>query len=179
MRPRPLLLAGVLTGLLTLGAPVSAAAEEDDDTSTVEITVVGGELEISVSSATRNLGTVENTPDGTIVRGGLGEVTVRDNRNAPQGSSWVATAVATELKPKKGPGISAGNIRYSAGDVDKQGNCTVRTSDTVTLNRSRAVVTASEITGNNVARWTPTISVKIPAGAVAGTYSGTVTHSVL
>jgi hypothetical protein len=178
MRPRPLLLAGVLTGLLTLGAPVYAAADEDD-TSTVEVTVVGGELEISVSSATRNFGTVENTPDGTIVRGGLGEVTVRDNRNAPEGSSWVATAVATELKPKKGAGISAVNIRYSAGDVEKQGNCTVRTSETVTLNRSRAVVSASEISGNNVASWTPTITLRIPPGAVAGTYRGTITHSVL
>jgi hypothetical protein len=31
----------------------------------------------------------------------------------------------------------------------------------------------------NTASWTPTISVKIPAGVVAGTYKGTVTHSVL
>jgi hypothetical protein len=178
MRPRALLLAGVLTGLLTLGAPAIAAADEDE-TSTVEVTVVAGELEISVKSATKNLGTVENSPDGTIVTGSLGEVTVRDNRNAPQGSSWVATAVATQLKAKKGRGISSGNIRYSPGKVDKEGTCTVRASGTVNLNRSRAVVTASEITGNNVASWTPTISVKIPAGAVTGTYSGTVTHSVL
>ena len=178
MRPRPLLLAGVLSGLLTLGAPVFAAAD-DDDTSTVEVTVVGGELEISVKSATKNLGTVENTPDGTIVTGSLGEVTVRDNRSAPEGSSWVATAVATELKPKKGRGISAGNIRYSAGTVDKQGTCTIRASESVTLNRPRPVVTASEISGNNVASWTPTIAVKLPPGLVAGKYTGTITHSVL
>ncbi len=177
MRPVPLLLAGVLTGSLTFGAPVLAAA--DDDTSTVEVTVVGGELEISVKSATRNLGTVENTRDGTIVRGSLGEVTVRDNRNAPEGSSWVATAVATDLKPNKGPGISAGNIRYNAGTVTKQGTCTIRAGETATLNRPRPVVTASQIRGNNVASWTPTITVKIPAGIVAGTYTGTITHSVL
>jgi hypothetical protein len=41
------------------------------------------------------------------------------------------------------------------------------------------VVTASEISGNNVASWTPTITVKIPAGVLAGTYTGTITHSVL
>jgi hypothetical protein len=177
MRPRRLLAAGILTGLLTLGSIAPASADDDDTTLTV--TVVGGELEISVNSATRNLGTVENTPDGTIVTGSLGEVTVRDNRNAPEGSSWVATAVATELKPKKGRGISAGNISYSPGRVDKQGTCTVRASETVNLKRSQAVVTASEISGNNVASWTPTISVKIPAGVVAGTYKGTITHSVL
>jgi hypothetical protein len=177
MRPRPLLLAGILSALFTLGTPVFAAA--DDDTSTLEVTVVGGELEISVKSATKDFGTVKNTAEGTFISGSLGEVTVRDNRNAPEGSTWVATAVATELKRQKSEGISAGNIRYSPGPVDKQGTCTVRASKTVTLNRSRAVVTATEISGNNTASWTPTISVKIPAGVVAGTYKGTVTHSVL
>jgi len=172
------LVAGVLSGLLTLGAPSIAAADEHD-TSTVEVTVTGGELEISVKSTTKNFGTVENTANGTIITGSLGEVTVRDNRNAPEGSSWVATAVATELKPTKGKGISASNIRYSPGKVAKQGTLTVRASGTVNLNRSRAVVTASEITGNNVASWTPTITLKIPAGVVAGTYKGTITHSVL
>ena len=178
MRPTRLLLAAVLTGLSILGAIVPAAAD-DDDTSTVEITVIGGELQISVKSATTNLGTVENTPNGTVVSGSLGEVTVVDNRNAPDGSNWVATASATELEPKKGPGISAGNIRYSAGTVAKQGTVTVQASETVTLNRARAVVTASKISGNNLASWTPSITVKIPAGVVAGTYIGTITHSVL
>jgi hypothetical protein len=179
MRPRPLVLAGVLTGLLTLGPTVPAAAEEDTDTSTLEVTVVGGELQISVESATKNLGTVENKAKGTVVSGSLGEVTVRDNRNAPDGSGWVATATATEMEPRKGPGIPASNIRYTPGTVDKQGTVTVQASKTVTLNRPRAVVTASEISGNNVANWTPTITIKIPPGVVAGTYKGTITHSVL
>ena len=177
MRLLCMLVAGVLAALATVGAPVPAAA--DDDTSTLKVTVIGGELEISVQSDTRTFGAVQNTPEGTVVSGSLGEVTVRDNRNAPDGSSWVATAVATELKPNKGPGISAGNIRYNAGTVTKQGTCTIRAGETATLNRARPVVTASQIRGNNVASWTPTITVKIPAGVVAGTYTGTITHSVL
>ena len=177
MRLRCTLAAGIFAASLTVGAPVTAAA--DDETSTLKVTVVGGELEISVKSDTRNFGTVENTPDGTIVSGSLGEVTVRDNRNAPEGSSWVATAVATELKPNKGRGISAANIRYHTGTVIKQGNCTIRAGETATLNHPRPVVTASQIRGNNVAIWTPTITVKIPAGVVAGTYTGTIAHSVL
>jgi hypothetical protein len=177
MKPRPLLIAGVLGGLLTLVTPVMAAA--DDDTSTLEVTVAGGELEISVKTETRDLGTVQNTSDGTIISGTLGMVTVRDNRNAAAGSSWVATAVATELRPKKGHGISAVNIQYRAGPVDKQGNCTIRASKAVTLSRSRAVVTATEISGNNTASWTPRITVSIPAGVVSGTYKGVITHSVL
>jgi hypothetical protein len=52
--------------------------------------------------------------------------------------------------------------------------CTVRTSETVTLNRWLAVVS-----GNNVVSCTPTITLRIPPGAVAGTSRGTITHSVL
>ena len=177
MRLRCMLAVGVLAAIVIVGAPVPAAA--DDDTSTVKVTVIGGELEISVKSETRDLGAVENTLQGVIVSGSLGEVTVRDNRNAPEGSSWVATAVATELKANKGRGISAANIRYNAGAVSKQGNCTIRAGEPATLNRARPVVTASQIRGSNVAVWTPTITVKIPAGVVAGTYTGTITHSVL
>jgi hypothetical protein len=177
MRPRRLLAAGILTGLLTLGSITPAAADDDDTTLTV--TVVGGELQISVKSATKNFGTVENTPDGTVVSGSLGEVTVLDNRNAPDGSNWVATASATKLESKKGSGISAGNVRYSAGTVNTEGTVTVQTSETVTLGRPRAVVTGSEISGNNQARWTPKITITIPAGVVAGTYTGTITHSIL
>jgi hypothetical protein len=33
-------------------------------------------------------------------------------------------------------------------------------------------------TGNNFATWNPTVSITLPAQAVAGTYSGTITHSV-
>jgi hypothetical protein len=32
--------------------------------------------------------------------------------------------------------------------------------------------------GSNAASWNPTLIVAIPAGAVAGLYTGTVTHSV-
>jgi hypothetical protein len=40
------------------------------------------------------------------------------------------------------------------------------------------VVTASEITGDNTATWSPTIRVSLPSGMAAGVYTGTITHSV-
>ena len=168
------------TGLLVVldGTVPAAADEEDTDTSPIAVTVTGGELQISVSSSTSNLGSVENTPDGTMISGQLGEVKVRDNRNAAADSGWVATAVATELTPKKGPGISPDNIRYDPGPIDKQGAVTIEAADSVTLDQARAVVTASEIGGNNVASWTPTITITIPAEITAGTYRGTISHSV-
>ncbi len=41
------------------------------------------------------------------------------------------------------------------------------------------VVTATGITGDNSATWNPTITVTVPGGTVAGTYSAVITHSVL
>jgi len=40
-------------------------------------------------------------------------------------------------------------------------------------------VTATGITGDNSATWNPTINVTIPGGTVVGTYSGTITQSIL
>jgi len=40
------------------------------------------------------------------------------------------------------------------------------------------VETATGVSGNNTAAWNPTITVTIPANALAGTYSTTISHSV-
>ncbi len=40
------------------------------------------------------------------------------------------------------------------------------------------VQTATGVSGTNTASWNPVIAVAIPAGALAGTYSTTITHSV-
>ena len=173
-----ILVVAALTGLVTLTGTGPAAAEDTGE-STIKVTVLGGELLISVSSATSNMGSVENTPRGTRVSGSIGEVTVRDNRNAPPGSSWVVTASATQLATPRGPGIPADNIRYRPGRLTTQGDVTATAADQVILNRARAVVTAREITGSNVVSWTPTVTVTIPPDVLAGTYTGTITHSVL
>jgi hypothetical protein len=40
-------------------------------------------------------------------------------------------------------------------------------------------VTATAINGYNTATWNPQITVTVSGGTVAGTYSATITHSVL
>jgi hypothetical protein len=40
------------------------------------------------------------------------------------------------------------------------------------------VQTATAVLGVNTATWNPSIAVTLPAGAQAGTYSATITHSV-
>ncbi|MEV0537710.1 hypothetical protein [Kitasatospora sp. NPDC050463] len=47
-----------------------------------------------------------------------------------------------------------------------------------TLDSSRTAYTLLAGTGNNSATWNPTLVAAIPAGAVNGIYTGTVTHSI-
>jgi len=46
------------------------------------------------------------------------------------------------------------------------------------MGASQTAYRATGTVGNNSASWSPTISVAVPAQAVAGTYSATITHSV-
>jgi hypothetical protein len=47
-----------------------------------------------------------------------------------------------------------------------------------TLGSSRTAFSATVVVGNNTAAWNPTVIINVPSAAVAGTYSGTITHSV-
>jgi hypothetical protein len=49
----------------------------------------------------------------------------------------------------------------------------------VDISGASAVVTATAVSGNNSATWTPTLDVTMPSTARAGAYSGTVTTSIM
>ena len=42
----------------------------------------------------------------------------------------------------------------------------------------QAVVSATNVDGNTTVTWNPAIQVTVPAGAVGGAYTATITHSV-
>ena len=46
------------------------------------------------------------------------------------------------------------------------------------LSANRTAFSLASGSGNNSASWNPTLIANVPAGAVAGTYTGTITHSV-
>lgn len=163
--------------VLALAHPMSASAKPSGD-STVTITVEGGGLQLSVARAPADLGSVEPTGDGTTISGALGQVTVTDQRNAAPGSTWVASVVATDFEAEHGPAIPASQVSYTAGRIRGTGTATLEANDPHDLKRARAAVTATEITGNNTARWTPTVHVHVPPGLEPGVYTGTITHSV-
>lgn len=164
-------------GMLLFGGLIPASAAPDDTSATV--TVTGGALEISVPTSAGSLGTSANTVDGGTISGSLGQVQVTDARSAAAGSGWVASVIATAFTPPAGPTIAAANVSYSAGPITKTGTATFTANNPGNLTGASPAVTASGITGDNSATWNPTISVHIPGGTVAATYSAVITHSVV
>jgi hypothetical protein len=171
--PRRVLIVSVV-GLLSLCAAVPAFAA-----TTATITITGGALEITVPTASADLGTLVNTVAGGTISGQLGVVQVNDARSAAAGSGWVASVISTAFTPAAGPAIAASAISYTAGAITKVGTATYTANDPGNLTGVSPAVTATGITGDNSATWNPTISVAVPGGTAAGVYSATITHSVL
>jgi hypothetical protein len=157
-------------------APVSAATT---GTTTATVTITGGALAITVPTNAGSLGSEANAVGGTTISGQLGEVQVSDARSAGAGAGWIASAISTAFTPAAGPTIGAANVGYSAGSVTKVGTATYTANDPASLVGVAPVVTATGITGDNSATWNPTINVAVPGGMAAGTYSATITHSLL
>jgi hypothetical protein len=174
MRTRSLLVA-VAAGLLSLGIALPASA----DTTTASVTVTGGTLTISAPAAAGSLGSIANSVSGGTISGTLGQVQVNDARSAAAGTGWVASVISTAFTPSAGPTIAASFVSYTAGTITKVGTATYTANNPLNLTGVSAAVTATGITGDNSATWTPTINVAVPGGTVATTYSAIITHSVV
>jgi hypothetical protein len=174
MRTRSLLVV-LAAGLLSLGIALPASA----DTTTASVTVTGGTLTISAPAAAGSLGSIANSVSGGTISGTLGQVQVNDARSAAAGSGWVASVISTAFTPSAGPTIAASFVSYTAGTITKVGTATYTANNPGNLTGVSAAVTATGITGDNSATWTPTINVAVPGGTVATTYSAIITHSVV
>jgi hypothetical protein len=174
MRTRSLLVVAA-AGMLSLGIALPASA----DTTTASVTVTGGTLTISAPAAAGSLGSIANSVSGGTISGTLGQVQVNDARSAAAGSGWVASVISTAFTPSAGPTIAASFVSYTAGTITKVGTATYTANNPGNLTGVSAAVTATGITGDNSATWTPTINVAVPGGTVATTYSAIITHSVV
>lgn len=174
MRMRTALVAATAT-VLTLGVTVPASAGPTSAT----VTVTGGVLAITVPVDAGSLGARSNTVGGGAISGPLGQVQVNDARSAAAGSGWVASVISTAFTPPAGPAIPASAVSYSAGSIAKTGTATYTANNPGNLTGVAPAVTATGITGDNSATWTPTISVAVPGGMAAGVYGATITHSVV
>jgi hypothetical protein len=147
----------------------------DPDT-TVTFSVLSGALSIS-APVSADLG---SGAPGTTISGALGAVTVTDDR-ALLSASWTTTASASDWTTGSGTPsetIPATDVGYDPGSITTTGTITA-TGTPITLSGTAApVVTGTSGVGDNTASWDPVLSVAVPAAAVGGTYTGTLTQSV-
>lgn len=174
---RTVLPAALCTALVvSAGSPASAAQTG----ATVTVTV--GALSLTVPADAGNLGTLANTLDGGTVSSSLGEVTVDDARSAGPEAGWVVSVVSTPFAlpdAPDAPPIPATGAAYTAGAIVTVGTVEVEANDPVDLSTLTPAVTATGITGDNSATWSPTITVTIPGSSLTGVYAATITHSVI
>ncbi|MCH7232035.1 hypothetical protein L0U85_14390 [Glycomyces sp. L485] len=178
LRLRLLLIAAAVVALLL--APVSVAAASH---TSLTVTVQSGSLAISVPEAA-DLGIVD---PATTASGQIGSVTVTDER-AQLTASWTASVSADAFttggaSPEET--IPTSDVRYWSGLATATSGVGVFTpaqplpANAVTLSTDRTAFTLTAGVGNNSASWNPTVLVDVPADAVAGVYTGAVTHTVL
>jgi hypothetical protein len=163
------------------GSEISATSAQarmesagDPDT-TMTFTVSSGELSMT-APASANFGT--GAPGDTLT-GHLGNVEVLDNR-AADNESWTATASETDFVNNNNSAdtIPASAATYSPGSITTTGTITVTGSNITLANGSQTVVAASSGSGDNTATWNPAIAILLPASAVSGGYTGTLSQSV-
>ena len=181
MRARHVLPLAIALAGAALGDPAAAAS----GTTTTTFVVTGGALAITVPASV-SLGTA--APGGTITAQ-MGTIQVTDNR-ALLAAAWTASVTTTSFTtggattPETVPiadvsywsGPSTASSLPSATGTFTPGQANAAAA--VVLSVSRTAFSLASGVGDNSLSWNPTMVVALPAAAVAGTYTGTVTHSV-
>jgi hypothetical protein len=162
---------GDLATSTTPNAPVGG-----DPATTVTFTVTVGSLAMT-APPTADLG---SGAPGTTISGPLGIVVVTDNR-ALLAAAWTATASSTAFTTGGGTPsetIPVGDATYSPGTPYTTGTITATPTNITLTGGAQTVVAGTAGVGNNTATWNPAIAVAVPAAAVGGLYTGTLTQSV-
>ena len=159
----------------------AATAGDPDTTVTFTVTSTGILSMTAPTSVFLGTGAV-----GTTISAPLGGVAVTDDR-ALDAASWTVTASATDWTTGAGTTVEtipAGDVTYDPGPITPSGTI-LTAGTTITLANAvtppaldPTVVAGTAGVGDNGATWDPTISVAVPASAVAGDYVGTLTQSV-
>lgn len=172
----------VLTGLaatalaITTIAGTAGVASAADTNVTFELG--GGGLAIAAPASSSLKGI---TPGGGSFSGSLGPVTVTDNRGALV-AKWTVSVSSTDFTTGAGTAaevVPASAVAYVAGAPTLTGTSAIFVpAGSLSLSATPAQIGAGTAVGSNTAEWNPVLTFTIPQSAVAGTYTGTITHSV-
>jgi hypothetical protein len=155
---------------------VSSADPGGDPDTTVTFAVTSGELTMT-APVSADLG---SGAPGTTINGNLGAVTVTDDR-ALLTAAWTTTAAASDFTTGGGTPaetVPATDVGYDPGSITTTGTITVTGTPITLSGTATPVVDGTAGVGNNTATWNPALAVAVPASAVGGIYTGTLTQSV-
>jgi hypothetical protein len=170
----------VLAASVAVATSVAPGVAGADTATTFQVD--GGTLSIS-APATADLG---SAAPGASLSTALGAITVTDTR-ANLDAAWTASAATSDFVTGGGTAaetVGASSISYASGASTATTGLGVFTPGQASVAAAAAMtapVTAFTLTGgtgNNSATWNPTIVIAVPAAAVAGSYTGTITQSV-
>jgi hypothetical protein len=177
-KPLFLTFLGIVTvaGLVLPGAVPAGASTAGSTTTTFSI--VSGALSISVPASV-NLGSVSS--GATVLSALLGNVQVVDARASASGS-WTATVSSTSFTTGGGTPaetIPDGDVTYDPGNaIASTGTGTFTSGAGGSLAAPTTAFSAASEVGSTSVTWDPQVTVTIPPASVAGTYTGTLTHSI-
>ncbi|MEX2587074.1 MAG: hypothetical protein WD602_03650 [Actinomycetota bacterium] len=122
-----------------------------------------------------------SAPTGSpTLSGSLGPVQVTDTRSVAL--SWSATVSSTSFTGPGPTAIPGGSVTYISGAATESSGLVTPVPGPalgVTLEGPKTAFSGTVlVVGGNSVTWNPTIRVALPEGALAGSYSGTITHSV-
>jgi hypothetical protein len=107
---------------------------------------------------------------------------VVDTRGGTSLAGWVVTVNATPFTSPSGGSLAPSSISYSAGPITQiRGAATITADHPNDLTNAATAVTATGTSGDNDAQttWNPTISITVPGGLPAGSYTSTITQTVV
>jgi hypothetical protein len=176
----------VMTAAMSVGiaafVPVAANAGAGDTASTFTLTGNSSGLSIAVpdgSTTPVDLGSA-NTGAASLSHT-LGNVTVTDTRGS-LAATWTVTGSTTNFTTGSASAnetVAKSNVSYFAGTGSAQSGQVGAFTPVPAVSLASAVpVGAWAGVGNNTVTFNPTITFALLPSQVAGTYSGTITHSV-
>ena len=176
LHTRTKVIAAAAAGAALVALAAGPALATTDTTTTFTLTANG--IGVTVPG-TANLSSATAIGSKSL-SGSLGSISVTDNRGG-LAVAWTATVSSTNFVTGGGTTnetIAKANVGYNPGTVTGTGIGVAVGTPAVSLATAAPVVAAPGVTGAESASWNPTVSVTIPSNAVAGTYTGTLTHSV-
>ncbi|MBK5306410.1 MAG: hypothetical protein JJD92_06960 [Frankiaceae bacterium] len=162
----------------------AANAVSGDTIATFTVTGSAG-LAITVPASTVALTSTAAAGGVATSAGSLGDVQVTDGRGALL-ATWVTTVTSTDFVTGAGATantkVTPANITYNPGLVGAAtvtGNGTFVPGTAGAIGAGRIAGSMTLATGVNTAQWNPTLAFTLATDQVAGTYTGTVTHSAV